>query len=158
MKKEFTVDYIDFHIPKLSPNKLLEIALYLLDLGFNSKEKKATAEIVDLFYNTLNNYEVLFVQKIYNPKQKSFWDGCIISFSGKNASSLYSIIRKNQLDWEIFGSKDMSLGRFDINYLYYDKDYFSYSTARAFLRRSQEFIGDLPRKRWTRLEEDPKKK
>ena len=45
MKKEFTVDYIDFHIPKLSPNKLLEIALYLLDLGFNSKEKKATADV-----------------------------------------------------------------------------------------------------------------
>lgn len=70
---------------------------------------------------------------------------------------MYSIIRKNQLDWEIFDSEHISLGRFDINYFYQDRDYFSYQTTRIFLRRCQEFIGDLPRKRWTRLEEDPKK-
>lgn len=49
------------------------------------------------------------------------------------------------------------MGRFDINYVYQDKDYFSYQTTKIFLRQCQEFIGYLPRKRWTRLDEDPKK-
>ena len=118
--QNLVVDYISFNIQgsiKTSINPK-SIANYLFqNFGFNSniaigrdgKEKS-------LFYDNRNQHRLSFRQYEYNPEFKSFWEGTIIHFSGKNAAQFYKIIQSQNFDWNIFQPYRLKLSRFDLCY------------------------------------------
>ena len=56
-----------------------------------------------------NQNEVSFRQLEYDPSSKSFWEGTIIHFSGKNAAKFYKIIQAQKFDWNILKFKKRSV-------------------------------------------------
>ena len=114
--KNLVVDWIGFKIQGFVDVK--PIGKYLFQkYGFNSTIRKrieGKCHSESLNYDSKNQFQVDFRQYDYDPKFNSFWEGCVINFSGNNAAQIYKILQAKNLDWNIF--KDVSLSRFDIHY------------------------------------------
>ena len=90
--ENLVIDYISFNIP--GSDNTESIAKYLFET-FNFLPR--------------NQNEVSFRQLEYDPSSKSFWEGTIIHFSGKNAAKFYKIIQAQKFDWNILKFKKRSL-------------------------------------------------
>ena len=114
--EKLVVDYISFNIP--GSDNTESIAKYLFEtFNFNSTFARGQNGITkSRFYLPRNQNEVSFRQLEYDPSSKSFWEGTIIHFSGKNAAKFYKIIQAQKLDWNILKLKNASLGRIDLHY------------------------------------------
>lgn len=106
-----TVDWIGFKFGKLTKTKQRRLAQYFSNLGFNSYEESGRL--------TQPNAEPVIIKKHNTSKlffihQGPHWKGTYMQFTGKNASSLYTLIKSSSIDWNFFS--DAVLGRFDLNY------------------------------------------
>ena len=57
------------------------------------------------------------VKSNYDPVSKSYWNGLMVRFSGKDGDYFYQIIRRKLLNWDIFELSCTNLGRFDVHFL-----------------------------------------
>ena len=114
--ENLVVDYLTFNIP--GSDNTESIAKYLFEtFNFNSTPVRGQNRITkSRFYLPRNQNEVSFRQLKYDPSSKSFWEGTIIHFSGKNAAKIYKIIQAQKFDWNILKLKNASLGRIDLHY------------------------------------------
>ncbi len=64
-----------------------------------------------------NYHKVTFVKSNYDPELKSYWNGLIVRFSGKDGNYFYQLIRRKRIDWNIFDVSFTNLGRFDLHFL-----------------------------------------
>jgi len=113
--EKLVVDYISFKFQSLDNSTMMQIANYLLKIGFNSYQEsgKLAKPIRETILVNLNQkFEVLFL--IEGP----YWQGTTLHFSGTNAFVFYTFVQKNLIDWTIFSSAVLS--RFD---LYYSRNY-----------------------------------
>lgn len=114
--ENLVVDYISFNISGLIDPK--PIANYLSGLGFNSilkSNEKTRGEV--LVSEKENDQKVTFVKSNYDPVSKSYWNGLIVRFSGKNGHSFYQLIRRKLVNWDVFDLSCTNLGRFDVHFL-----------------------------------------
>lgn len=104
------VDWISLNITGLlDPDP---IASYLLQFGFNSNLKDTSSEKFEvLYHNSQNQYQAVFVSSA-----TKFWTGFTVSFSGKNASYFYDLVKNKTIDLTIFDLSRTNFGRFDICY------------------------------------------
>lgn len=109
--QNLVVDYIRFNIEGLIDVK--PIYNYLVkSFGFKSIIKKN--EGLEMNYHNKNQLVVVFVSYEYDPKLNIFWSGWQINFPGLSGDYLYSLIKKNRLDWKILNGAILS--RIDISY------------------------------------------
>ena len=96
--ENLVVDYLTFNIP--GSDNTESIAKYLFEtFNFNSTPVRGQNRITkSRFYLPRNQNEVSFRQLKYDPSSKSFWEGTIIHFSGKNAAKIYKIIQAQKFD------------------------------------------------------------
>jgi hypothetical protein len=90
----------------------------LSSFGFNSilkSNKKTRGEV--LISENQNYHKVTFVKSNYDPELKSYWNGLIVRFSGKDGNYFYQLIRRKLIDWNIFDVSFTNLGRFDLHFL-----------------------------------------
>ena len=138
--KNLVVDWIGFKIQGLV--NVQPIGKYLFQkYGFNStitKRIEGKCHSESLYYDSKNQFQVAFRQHEYDPKFNSFWEGCMVNFSGTNAAQIYKIIQAENLDWNIF--KDVSLSRFDIHYFRKSNSGDSNQQVRNFLESTYNRI------------------
>jgi hypothetical protein len=82
------VDYISFNISGFKDPE--PIANYLSDFDFNSilkSNEKPRGEV--LISENENYHKVTFVKSNYDPVSKSYWNGLMVRFSGKNGDYFY---------------------------------------------------------------------
>lgn len=105
------VDWIGFNIKGFIDVKT--IANYLFqNFQFNSTFiTKSDRKQEILFFNSRNKNHVYFTAYKYSD---IYWDGIKIDFSGKNAAQIYKNIQKQEFDWNIL--KSANLSRFDLCY------------------------------------------
>jgi hypothetical protein len=116
--ENLVVDWISFNIKGLTdPKKITKIAFYLSkSFGFNSQIKENYEDrFEDLISENQNRGKVSFLRfsSTFNP----YWTGTTISFPGQNAAYLYTLIKKEKIDWNLFDLKNIKLGRFDLHFL-----------------------------------------
>ena len=117
--ENLVVDYISFNIQGLVDRKHIEkIAKYFFQiLGFNSTfAKGSTGKEEDLFFDFQNQHRVSFRYYLYASEYSTYWSGTKVDFSGKNATQLYTIIKQQKFDWNIFYLSSTNLARFDYYY------------------------------------------
>ena len=138
--KNLVVDWVGFKIQGLV--NVQPIGKYLFQkYGFNStitKRIEGKCHSESLYYDSKNQFQVAFRQHEYDPKFNSFWEGCMVNFSGTNAAQIYKIIQAENLDWNIF--KDVSLSRFDIHYFRKSNSGDSNQQVRNFLESTYNRI------------------
>ena len=103
------VDYISFKFQCLEDHTIIQIADYLLKIGFNSyQESGRLAKPIKepIFLSPKNQFEVTFVRK------GPYWHGTALHFSGSNAAFFYNLGQKGFISWEMFSSG--ILNRFDL--------------------------------------------
>ena len=103
--KNLVVDYISFNIQGLVDRKQVErIAKYFFQiLAFNSTFAKGpNGNEEDLFFDCQNQHQLSFRYYLYASEYVTYWSGTKVDFSGNNATQLYSIIKPQKFDWNIF--------------------------------------------------------
>ena len=141
------VDYITFNIKGLTdPKKIAKIAFYLFEsFGFNSQIKENYENhFEDLISENKNQGKVSFIR--FNSKFNPYWAGTTISFPGQNAAYLYTLIKKKKLNWNLFDSKNIKLGRFDLHFLRKLKTTDQTDLVKTFLNESYEYAKSKGRK------------
>ena len=109
--ENLVVDWIFFKFQYLDNPTMMQIANYLLKIGFNSYQesgKLARPIKESILVSPENNLEALFVT------QGPYWEGTILQFSGFNAENFYSLIKQELVSWKLFSSATLS--RFDLYY------------------------------------------
>ena len=153
--KNLVVDWIGFKIQGFVDVR--PIAKYLFQkYGFNStitKRIDGKCHSESLNYDSKNQFQVAFRQHEYHPKFNSFWEGCMINFSGTNAAQIYKIIQAGNLDWNIF--KNVSLSRFDIHYFRKSNSVDSNQRVKNFLESTFNSIRTKSKRR--KVSFDPNK-
>lgn len=102
------VDYITLTIENsLNQDEIDKIASYFSKkLKFNSSLKENKNDpIKKLQFGHRKKYHVLI---------EIHWCKLLIKFSGTSAKQLYTLIKRNEVDWEIFENYSFSLSRFDL--------------------------------------------
>ena len=131
------VDWISFHITGLlDPDS---IASYLVQFGFNSNLKETSSEKFKvLFHNSQNQYQVVFVQS-----SQKFWTGFTVSFSGKNATYFYDLVKNQTIDLATFDFSRTNFGRLDICYFRKTKSIDQEKYLPSFFEQSkQKYLSD----------------
>lgn len=128
------VDWISLNIAGLlDPDT---IASYLLQFGFNSNLKQTSSEKFEvLFHNSQNQYQVVFVSQ-----SQKFWTGFTVSFSGKNATYFYDLLKNQKIDLAIFDFSQTNFGRLDICYFQKTKAIDQGKYLQSFLEESKKNI------------------
>lgn len=112
------------------------IASYLLQFGFNSNLKETSSEkekFEVLFHNSQNQYQIVFVSQ-----SQKFWTGFTVSFSGKNATYFYSLVKNQTIDLAIFDFSRINFGRLDICYCRKTKAIDQWKYLQSFLEESKQ--------------------
>jgi predicted HicB family RNase H-like nuclease len=129
--ENLVVDWISFKFQHLEDFRQTKIARYLFKLGFNSYQEsgKLAKPIKEPILSSSNNkFEVIFV------KERPYWRGSILQFSGQNATGFFNLIQEKLIDWEIFSSG--VLNRFDL-YFYRKNKREDKMSVRDFLENCQ---------------------
>ena len=145
--ENLVVDYISFNIQGLTDIKdITKIAFYLSkSFGFNSQIKENYEDhFEDLISENKNRGKVSFIRfsSTFNP----YWTGTTISFPGQNAAYLYTLIKKEKIDWNLFDLKNIKLGRFDLHFLRKLKTTDPTDLVKTFLNESYEYAKSKGRK------------
>ena len=117
--QNLVVDWIGFNIQGLIDRKQVKrVAKYFFQiLAFNSTFAKGpNGNEEDLFFDSQNQHQVSFRYYLYASEYTTYWSGTKADFSGKNATQLYSIIKQQKFDWNIFNLSSTNIGRFDYYY------------------------------------------
>ena len=145
--ENLVVDYISFNIQGLTdPKDIAKIAFYLSNLfGFNSQIKENYEDhFEDLISENRNRGKIAFIR--FSSKFNPYWTGTIISFPGQNAAYLYSLIKREKIDWNLFGLKTIKLGRFDLHFLRKLKTTDETHLVKTFMKESYEYAKSKGRK------------
>lgn len=144
------VDWISLNIAGLlDPDP---IARYLLQFGFNSNLKQTSSEKFEvLFHNSQNQYQVVFV-----PQSQKFWTGFTVSFSGKNATYFYDLLKNQKIDLAIFDFSQTNFGRLDICYFRKTKAIDQDKYLQSFLEESKKKYLSLAHTKYAKLDYNSK--
>lgn len=145
--ENLSIHYICFNIQGFIELKdIKKIAFYLFEsFGFNSQIKENYENhFEDLISENQNQGKVSFIR--FNSKFNPYWAGTTISFPGQNAAYLYTFIKKKKLDWNLFDSKNIKLGRFDLHFLRKLKTTDQTDLVKTFLNESYEYAKSKGRK------------
>jgi len=91
-----------------------------------------------------NRGKIAFIR--FSSKFNPYWTGTIISFPGQNAAYLYSLIKKEKIDWNLFDLKTIKLGRFDLHFLRKLKTTDETHLVKRFMKESYEYAKSKGRK------------
>ena len=70
----------------------------------------------------------------------------MFSFPGKNAAYLYTLIKKEKIDWNLFDLTNIKLGRFDLHFLRKLKTTDQTHLVKTFLKESYDYAKSKGRK------------
>jgi hypothetical protein len=121
-KQGLKVDWIGLNCEKLQELDLKKVAKVLCELGFNSilaEKIDQKWETIELYTQPTNHCKVEFHQHLYEPKNKKFWVGTKINFTGENANYFYlHTHREGSQFWSTLSSvtnlKKVNLTRLDL--------------------------------------------
>ena len=145
--ENLVVDWISFNIKGLTdPKQIAKIALYLSkSFGFNSQIKENYEDhFEDLISENQNRGKIAFIR--FSSKFNPYWTGTTISFPGQNAAYLYTLIKKQKIDWNLFDLKNIKLGRFDLHFLRKLKTTDETDLVKTFMKESYEYAKSKGRK------------
>jgi hypothetical protein len=137
--EDLIVDWISFKFQYLDNINMMQIANYLLKLGFNSyQESGKLAQPIkeSILVSPQNKFQALFIT------EGAYWEGTTLHFSGSNAFVFYMFVQKELIHWTIFSSAILS--RFDLYYSRKNKKEDKTST-REFLENSQRDLNQSGR-------------
>ena len=113
--QNIVVDFLRFNLQFTDKSKIQEVAQYLSKEYFCSSVFKDNGKIYPLIKNRLGRCKAKFVTS-----HTKHWIGTRIEFEGGAASTFYSMIKNNPLNWERMDLDSTNLGRID---LYYDRQF-----------------------------------
>lgn len=139
--EQFAVDYITLNVSNSNLVNLNSLAVYLSKFGFNSICKANEKDTGKVIVNQKKNpYKVIFVESSYNPRDKKYWDGVYIRFSGSNARHFYSMLKEQTMKIQLFPlvQKNIELGRFDIHYNLFELSIYQTTLIKEFLENCKK--------------------